>query len=64
MGRTFLVSFIPTLKSEYHITYPSNVEVNFKLLNVENIDVKQISPRYILAIIDRWKIKDNILIKF
>lgn len=40
MGSTFLVSFIPTLKSEYHITYPSNVEVNFKLFNVENIDVK------------------------
>ncbi len=40
LGSSFLVSYLPTLNSEYSISYPSNVDVKFKLFNTEKIDVK------------------------
>ncbi len=39
LGSTFLLSYIPSLKSEYSITFPSNVDVHYKLFNTENIEV-------------------------
>lgn len=40
MGSAFLTSYLPTLKSEYSVSYPSNVEVLFKVFNAEGLDYK------------------------
>lgn len=41
LGSSFLLSYLPTLKSEYSISFPSNVDVKFKLFNTEELDLKQ-----------------------
>lgn len=39
MGSNFFVSYLPTLNSKYSVTFPSNVDVKFKLFNTENTEV-------------------------
>jgi transglutaminase-like putative cysteine protease len=41
LGSTFLISYLPTLKSEYSISFPSNVDVYYKLFNTDEIEIKQ-----------------------
>ncbi|MBK21706.1 MAG: hypothetical protein CMP63_05230 [Flavobacteriales bacterium] len=41
LGSTFLVNYLPTLKSEYSISFPSNVDVNYKLFNTEKIEIER-----------------------
>lgn len=40
LGSSFLLSYLPTLKLEYSISFPSNVDVHFKLFNTEGLDLK------------------------
>ena len=41
IGSTFLINYLPTLKSEYSISFPSNVDVFYKLFNTDNIEIKR-----------------------
>ncbi len=39
IGSTFLINHLPTLRSEYSISFPSNVDVNYQLFNTEKIKI-------------------------
>ncbi len=38
LGSSFLMSYLPTLHSQYSISFPSNVDVKFKLFNTEDFE--------------------------
>ena len=59
LGSTFLVSYIPTLKSEYSITFPSNVDVHYKLFNTENIEVIHTKVKKGNNTTLTWKVKNQ-----
>ena len=39
IGSTFLINHLPTLRSEYSISFPSNVDVNYQLFNTDKIKI-------------------------
>ncbi len=59
MGSTFLVNYLPTLKSEYSISFPSNVDVNYKLFNTEKIDVVQTKVKKGGITTITWKVENQ-----
>lgn len=59
IGSTFLINHLPTLRSEYSISFPSNVDVNYKLFNAEKIEIKQskVENKGITTI--TWKVENQ-----
>jgi hypothetical protein len=39
IGSTFFLNHLPTLRSEFSISFPSNVDVNYQLFNTEKIEI-------------------------
>ena len=59
MGTSFLTSYLPTLQSEYSISYPSNVEVKFKVFNAENLDYKHTKTEKGGVTTLTWKVENQ-----
>ena len=59
IGSTFLINHLPTLQSEYSISFPSNVDVNYRLFNTEKIEIKQskVENKGITTI--TWKVENQ-----
>lgn len=59
IGSTFLINHLPTLRSEYSISFPSNVDVNYRLFNTEKIEIKQskVENKGITTI--TWKVENQ-----
>lgn len=40
LGQNFFISFLPTLRSEYSVTFPKNVELKFKKFNTDSFPIQ------------------------
>jgi len=59
LGSTFLMNYLPTLKSEYSISYPSNVDVYYKLFNADKIEIKQTKVEKGGVTTITWKVENQ-----
>ncbi len=40
LGQTFFISFLPTIRSEYSVSFPSNVDLKYKMFHTEGHPIK------------------------
>jgi hypothetical protein len=40
LGQTFFISFLPTVRSQYSVTFPSNVDLKYKMFHTEGHPIK------------------------
>ncbi len=59
IGSTFLINHLPTLKSEYSISFPSNVDVNYQLFNTEEIEIKHSKVQKNGITTLKWKVENQ-----
>tara|TARA_B100000963_G_C22602435_1_gene660880 strand:- start:88 stop:2040 length:1953 start_codon:yes stop_codon:yes gene_type:complete len=59
IGSAFLINYLPTLKSEYSISYPSNVDVFYKLFNTDNIEIKRTKVKKGGITTLTWKVENQ-----
>jgi hypothetical protein len=59
LGSSFLLSYLPTLKSEYSISFPANVDVHFKLFNTEDLDLKHTNSTKNGVTTMSWKVENQ-----
>jgi hypothetical protein len=59
IGSTFFLNHLPTLRSEYSISFPSNVDVNYQLFNSDKIEIihSKVKKNGITTL--TWKVKDQ-----
>ena len=39
LGQTFFISFLPTVRSQYSVSFPSNVDLKYKMFNMKGIPI-------------------------
>lgn len=59
IGSSFLINHLPTLTSEYSISFPSNVDVKYKLFNTEKIEIKQSKVKKNGITTLTWKVENQ-----
>tara|TARA_B100001173_G_C16026649_1_gene564394 strand:+ start:434 stop:2308 length:1875 start_codon:yes stop_codon:yes gene_type:complete len=59
IGSTFFLNHLPTLRSEFSISFPSNVDVNYQLFNAEKIDIlhSKVTKKGITTL--TWKVENQ-----
>lgn len=56
LGSNFLISYVPTLKSSYSVTYPKNVSMVFKLFNTESLEIEHTKVEKGKNITETWTV--------